>query len=287
MELFYKRRRIYHRLDDVHKGFVVHVDRGKRRFFLGFLSVDEFEKWYILLSPGERTMNEVVMSDTRKLIIDIDSPDDVAKLSMYDFKRHLISRIRSIFAMLEIGNPDIIIYNMSDLSNGILSYHAIVTNFIFSAKTCIGLCMIISSGQVWDKCVDTGIYKTVQCIRMEHSTKFGEQRWKRRIDMKHAPFRYSLVSDTKGAVRSYVVCNVKYEYKRQYQHIVYNSLNYDYTQFRIGHPKNGYIPLYRVKPGFCVQCNRTHDRDNATIRYNYDYNRKQYTFFFMCWRKAT
>ena len=259
--------------------FIVSVDRGNRRFFLEFASCDEFEQWYTTLAQEEKTMNEVIMSDTRKLIIDIDDPEDYRLaniLSFYDFEVHLTSRIQNVFMALGIGNPQVIIYDMCDDFK--ISYHAVVANFTFSAKTCKGLCMIIASGQIWDKCVDVGVYKTVQSVRVEGSTKFGEHRWKNRTNNLHLPFASGLLSDTNNTIESHVTCDVLPTYKHVYTMTC--SSNIDFSQFKVGKFNNNLLPLYRVKPGFCSQCNRIHNRENAAIKYGYNG-----IPVYICWRK--
>jgi hypothetical protein len=197
-----------------HSRFIVHVDQGEKRFYLSFTSSSEFQRWYVTLAPHEKTMNEVVVSNNRKLIIDIDHPDsdyDQSLLLFYDFERHVTSRIHDVFMTLGIGKPEIIVYDMCNDEHGSfckISYHVVVTNFVFSAETCKGLCMIISSGQVWDKCVDTGIYKKKQCIRIEDSTKFGENRQKKRTVDNELPFSSGLLSDFRGTTESHIVCNI-------------------------------------------------------------------------------
>jgi hypothetical protein len=42
----------------------------------------------------------------------------------------------------------------------------------------------------------------------------------------------------------------------------------DMSQFKPGQPNTyGTLPLYRIKPGYCPECNRVHDKENAAIRY--------------------
>ena len=273
---------------------IVSVDRGNRRFFLEFASSDEFERWYMTLAPEEKTMNEVIMSDARKLIIDIDDPDDYElanQLSFYDFEAHVTSRIREVFMILGIGDPHIIIYDMCDDFK--ISYHAVVTNFTFSARTCKGLCMIICSNQIWDKCVDVGVYKTIQSVRIEGSTKYGQRRWKNRTNNHHLPFASGLLSNNDNTTESYFTCNVFTSSTT----LIHTELrldspnprvgmccfpNADLSQFKRGKIRNNILPLYRVKPGFCIQCNRIHDRENAAIKYGVGRARVP---VFICWRK--
>jgi hypothetical protein len=227
-------------------------------------------------------MNEVIMSDRRKLIIDIDESDDNLLL-MFDFERHVKARIHDVFTMLEIGIPDVIVYNMVDKSGNVctdkLSYHIVISNFSFSAATCKGLCMIISSGQVWDKCVDKSVYKSVQCIRIEGSTKFGEKRWKQVIDDTR-PANVStkgFVSCIEDTVKSEFTCSLTY-LSASLPTGITPFYDIDTSQFKIGKRTSTYVSLIRVKSGYCHQCNRIHDKDNAFIQYIFG----QPTF--VCWR---
>lgn len=291
--MFYKGMRIHYKIPTATRAnfsnltceastFIVSVDRGNRRFFLEFPSSDEFEQWYMTLAPEERTMNEVIVSDARKLIIDIDDPDDYElanQLSFYDFEAHVTSRIREIFMVLGIGDPHIIIYDMCDDFK--ISYHAVVTNFTFSARTCKGLCMIICSNQIWDKCVDVGVYRTIQSVRIEGSTKYGQHRWKNRTNNHHLPFASGLLSNNDNTTESYFTCNIftSSTTRRIHTELI---LGVDLSQFKRGNIRNNILPLYRIKPGFCTQCNRTHDRENAAIKYGYN---RGWVPVFICWRK--
>ena len=277
--MFYRGSRIRHRLADVpEKRFVVSVDRGRTRFFLNFQSADDFLAWYVRVPAEERTVNEVVLSDFRKLFIDIDVDLHDDLLSMFDFERHVDSRIREVFCQLEIGDPDVIMYRMTDERgepcDGKLSYHAVVSNFSFSARTCMGLCMIISSGQVWQACADTGVYKTVQCVRIEGSTKHGERRWKWAAS--NADFKSGLVSHLAGTTESDFTCAVNrtYGFLTLPAHAVIDT-----SQFKTARSQCGtYVRLQRIKPGYCPQCDRVHDRENAVVRY------VDGAPSFMCWR---
>ena len=278
--MFYRGARIRHRLADVpEKRFVVSVDRGTTRFFLNFHSAEDFESWYVRIPAKERTLNEVVMSDFRKLFIDIDADRHDDLLLMFDFERHVESRIREVFCQLDIGDPDVIMYRMTDElgepCEEKLSYHAVVSNFRFSARTCLGLCMIISSGQVWDACADTGVYKTAQCVRIEGSTKYGERRWK--WPASDADFKSGLVSHLDGTAESDITCAVN----RTTPRFVVPSWSavVDASQFRTTPSRCGtYLRLQRIKPGHCPQCDRVHDRENAVVRY------VDGVPSFMCWR---
>lgn len=278
---FYKGQKVFYKLAPLicpeYKNFIVSVDRGSYRCFISFESAHKFCEWYKTLEPNEKTINEVITSDIRKLILDIDNPD-IYKYSIYDWKRHISARIRKVFYMLDIGNPEIISYNIS--SDNKLSYHFVVSNFTFTAKACAGLCMIISKDQIWKEFIDTGIYKNIQCIRIEDSTKFGENRWKRRMGKKENSLLDGLLSNLEGTSFSNIVCNIiqpictfpKVCGKEIYKRCFYVA--------KVCHNTNT-VFLRRTHPGFCSQCMRVHDKDNAMIKYiNGQYK-------FMCWRFIT
>ena len=196
-------------MDDIPKkdaSFIVSVDRGTHRGFVSFESTEDFLPWYRLLRPDERTLNEVITSDTRKLILDIDSPDQekLPMFFMYDWQRHVTNRITEVFGMLDIGNPDVVCYDIC--SEDKISYHFVVSNFAFSAQTCLGLCVIISQGQIWRDIIDTSVYKSIQCMRLEGSTKFGERRWKTCVTNRR--FSCGLVSDLRDTTLSEISCKV-------------------------------------------------------------------------------
>jgi hypothetical protein len=264
------------------------------------------------MRPADRTIHEVVMCDWRKLVIDIDDASDPS-LHLFDFERHIKARIRDVFTALDIGVPETTVYHMVDEFGDVcynkLSYHVVVSNFLFTAATCKGLCMIISSGQVWDKCTDIGVYKSVQCIRIEGSTKFGEKRWKH-VCIDEEGFtpctnngyalERGLVSYTKDIAKSNFMCDPVI---RLFNSVLpLQGLNghpfdcADMSQFRVARnrsysrlrgngsllePLQRYVSLHRTKPGYCHQCNRMHHRENAAIRYV----KGQPTF--VCWRYAT
>ena len=276
-KLFYAGAKVYRRISHIkeqgllpkssQKGLVFSIDSGTSRSFVCFDSLENFESWYQGLDSSKRTLSEVVTSDTRKLIIDIDSPDETMldKLLMFDFERHITSRIHDVFFLLDIGKPNVIFYSMC--SDDKVSYHAVVSNFMFSAHTCLGLCIIISSGQIWEGCVDKSVYKTMQFMRVEKSTKFGEYRWKERLT-EPGSLREGLLSDPVGTRVSGFATSI---YSCPKECFLLDSISlstYIRSQFKIGKQnKNGIVSLCRTKSGFCVQCKRTHDRENAFIRY--------------------
>ena len=209
--MFYNKCRVYPNLVGItdNKSFIVQIDRGPiGRCFATFQSVERFERWYATLDAHDRTINEVIMSNDRKLLLDIDSPQDQNKYywHMYNFEMHISSRIRYVFSMLDIAEPDIIVYDICDDNK--LSYHIVVCNFVFSAATCHALCCLISYGQIWEPLVDKAVYKRVQNMRIEGSTKYGQSRWKRATTP--APLHKGLLSVTSGLSNAHISCIIQH-----------------------------------------------------------------------------
>lgn len=270
--LFYASTRTYSRLSNVPDGGLAFCVSNK--FFVHFDSFEAFEPWYLGLECSMRTLSEVIRSDMRKLVLDIDSPDGATldRLLMYDFGRHTVSRVHDVFFQLDIGKPNVVLYSMC--SDDKMSYHAVVSNFAFSAQTCLGLCSIISSGQPWERCVDMGVYKAVQFVRVEMSTKPGERRWKVRLE--EGPLRQGVLSDMAGTLVPGFVAAV---YCRRAYPMPSCAVPCLWDQFRVGRSRSSNVlPLYRTKPGLCTQCNRVHDRENAFMRFTAEGP------VFTCWR---
>ena len=272
--MFYNKCRVYTNLNSIvgiTNKFIVQIDRGPiGRCFATFQSVERFERWYATLDPHDRTINEVIMSNDRKLVLDIDSPCcNLHYWHMYNFEMHISSRIRYVFSMLDIAEPDIIVYDICD--DNTLSYHIVVCNLVFSAATCHALCCLISYGQIWEPLVDKAVYKRVQNMRIEGSTKYGQSRWKRATTP--APLHKGLLSVTSGLSNAQISCIIQH----QNQSKIDVTLPHN-TDFRIRKIRGNTIYLDRIRPGMCVQCNRMHTRENAFITY---FNNKQ---TFMCWR---
>ena len=280
--MFYKHARVYSTLAQAaarSSGHIVQIDTGVRRVFAAFMSLQALEDWYRRLSPIDRTLSEVVRQDTRKLVLDVDNPPpDVAALMwMYDFERHITSRIAYIFNKLDIGSPNVIVYDICDCTT--ISYHVVVSNFSFSAATCRGLCHLISAGQVWEALVDTGVYKRTQNIRMEGSTKYGERRWKQRCgadSCEPSPnFVEGLISVTSNTIkdRISIECSTASDTLRTIQNTRESSV---WTHnFKIRKAIKGCIYLERTNPGLCIQCKRVHTSENAIITEHSG---------FLCWR---
>ena len=277
--IFYRKKKIHYSLSELggNQGFVASLDRGTYRGFLSFDSIDEFCLWYGSLRPEEKTINEVVTSDLRKLVLDIDGPDDRRCVEILHVRlaqtRHR-ARVHEVFDSLDIGTPNVIAYDMC--SDSRISYHFVVSNVAFSAQTCMGLCAMICHGQIWSGFVDRGVYKRTQCMRLEGSTKFGEKRWKVRVGHRGC-LTDGILSDLRGTRVSDVSCSVKQS--RSAANVPLPIKNPAWADFEIRKIRGNAVFLRRTRPGFCSQCNRTHDKENAMVRYD-----SCGRAFFLCWR---
>lgn len=282
--MFYNNKRLFYRMRDIRQSvnastcaqgenICIQIERNNKRYYTSFESVDSLEQWYRQLSDEERTCHEVVTGERRKLVIDIDGEED-GSFEFYDFAKHIVSRIQCVFLDMEIGvlqTKDVLVYNMC--SEYKISYHIIVANMTFSADTCKGLCAIISHGQVWETLVDHAVYKRVQHIRIEGSTKYGQRRWKniyeddeqtcRNGSIVSKNFNKSLLSNVCGVMHS----NVEYTIKFSVQHITQflTMHNEILRNFKVRRISGNRVFLDRIRPSMCIKCDRVHMRENAMI----------------------
>ena len=273
--------------DGVGADICIQIERGKKRYYTSFESVDSLEQWYRQLSDEERTCHEVVAGERRKLVIDIDGEED-GRYDFYDFAKHIVSRIQCVFLDMEIGvlqTKDVLVYNMC--SESIISYHAIVANMTFSADTCRGLCAIISHGQIWESLVDHAVYKRVQHIRIEGSTKYGQRRWKNLapndtgVAIEGAEddddddertccngsfvsknFQKSLLSNVCGVMHPSVEYIIKYRVEPMTQVLTTHEI---FKDFKVRRVSGNRVFLDRIRPSMCIKCDRVHMRENAMI----------------------
>lgn len=273
--MFFKNKLQYYSLKDVpNTGYIFCIDNGTNRSFINFDDLDEFQKWYKKIPPFQKTLNEVITSDNRKFVLDLDINDDdnLDILFIYDFERHISRKITEIFDLFNIGLPNIITYNMSD--NNKISYHFVVSNFIFDTQTCLGLAVILSKNKLWGKYIDIGIYKSTQCIRLEDSTKFQQKRWKIRSELCAGNFTNGMISNYDNTIKSDFNSNVISGFKLYITLNTNDNLNFINKYFKIRKKVGNTIFLNRIKPGYCYQCKRIHDKENAMLKNN----------IFVCWR---
>ena len=305
--MFYNNKRLFYRMCEIKRSvselsldICIQIERGNKRYYTSFESADSLKRWYMQLSDEERTCHEVIAGERRKLVIDIDGEED-GSYDFYDFARHIVSRIQCVFLDMEIGvlqTKDVLVYNMCSESK--ISYHVIVTNMTFSADTCRGLCAIISHGQVWESLVDNAVYKRVQHIRIEGSTKYGQRRWKNIIynniederkccneSIVSENFHKSLLSNVYGVMHSSVEAVNKIPYNFPMTQVltkhseILKNLSSSLDSFKVRRVSGNRVFLDRIRPSMCINCDRVHMRENAMICLNA--NASEYTM--VCWRK--
>lgn len=275
--MFFRTKRQYFLLHNVPStGYTFSVHQDSKRFFINFNDLDEFLNWYQSVPPYQKTLNEVILTDKRKFILDLDINInyDIQYMHIYDFERHICNKIYELFQYFDIGNPNIIIYNMSEYEK--ISFHFVVSNFTFSAQTCLGLSVMLSKNKLWGQYVDTGVYKSTQFIRIEGSTKYQQKRWKKRSDSCLGPFKHGLLSCFDDTIESNF--NNTVIYKKSYSQMSFrciDNINFIKKQFVPRKCVNNTVFLQRVKSGYCPQCKRVHDNENAILKNSNT---------FICWR---
>lgn len=291
--LFYGKR-VYYRLQHVKSHSVIlQIDRGNARYFTGFQNMRNFIVWYKNVPEKERTFNEVIVSDMRKLIIDIDDPAQrgnelINVLAFYDIERHVTARIRQVLQEFYI-TAEILVYNMSTDEH--ISFHFIVSNVAFKAKTCYGLCELICANQLWEPLVDKGVYKRIQMMRIEGSTKYGQQRHKPFVDISK-----SFIGNVSRILHHDLDITVKQQLSTPFpkesptpftftdRPIPWTISNTQRVQgglpahFKIRKITHNAVFLDRIRPAMCMQCTRVHTSENAVIL------NIQSTPVFICWR---
>lgn len=282
MESYYNKT-VYRNLNSIKSsnGIVIQIELKKYRVYTHFLFLHHFEIWYKQLPYDKRTCHEVILTDRRKFILDIDHSNDEYYFYMYDFKRHITSRIMYVFNELDLCKPHIFFYSMC--KDEIISYHVVVTNMTFSAQTCLGLCLLICHEQIWNDLVDKSVYKRTQHIRLEGSTKYNQYRWKTLIGLDTPSiskyFQQSILSNINNVKHSdiNITCSKIYQISSNFINtdIDINNLQ---LNFKVRNIINNCIYLNRIRPSFCVQCNRIHLRENAFLRYINN------SLVFYCWR---
>lgn len=160
----YYNKVFYYTLSSINSNVIIH--RTDLRSFTGFNSYDDLIDWYMGLKSDERYFDEVIIGP-RKIILDIDSKDDLDNNVWNYMLECYISQLRSL-----LYKPSIMIYT----SNGenIKSAHIIVTNYytingIHSYSIAYEISRSIPSE--FTKYIDLGIYKETQFMRIEGSRK--------------------------------------------------------------------------------------------------------------------
>jgi len=309
--LFFHNKRVFYSIDSVrsilptnNEHIIIQINKEYARYFALFESIDDFITWYNKIPRYDKTLNEVILSDMRKLILDIDDSEDkdlgTSILKTINIKQHVTKRIVEVMHKFNI-RPEILIFDMCTTYK--ISFHFVVANVAFSAQTCATLCSLIAANQKWKPLVDFQVYKKTQFMRIEGSTKYGQNRYKPLLDLKksmlsyivniphidlqiptlHAasPMTWIPVTDSPTPLS---VGEVLASDKRNFHSHIYSSTLINPvipSYFKIRKRVNNVLLLDRIRPAMCSQCKRVHTSENAAIII---INNKP---IFRCWRAHT
>lgn len=232
------------------KGFTVFY-MGDDQYFQTFNDVSEFISFYRYIPKGMKHYYEVISTDYRKMIVDID--EYISLDNLFILKQRLMNIFYELFEIETIP----VIFDSSNKNK--YSYHIIVPSYSFTRETCMYILYVLDS-----KFCDQGVYKTIQFFRIEGSTKIDQNRYKYLLNydkisiyLEHflvTPYNSKKINKTITLLKSPV-----------YQK---NSLtNIDLTSFKLRKARKGFILLDRVSPGYCQIHNRIHHKENAYLIY--------------------
>lgn len=154
---------------------VQRVDDDDRRYFAFFESWEYFLSWYKRLHPSERKYSEVIREGPQKFRLDIDCPGDKWDIKTDAFVHHITSVLERVLR----EKIDTLVYQSIDDSNKKTSFHVIVSNLYFtSSQQCLAVAHAVRSITQLGEFIDMGVYKGLQCFRLEGSAKQRSSRFK-------------------------------------------------------------------------------------------------------------
>jgi len=183
---------VFAKLDEVHAknadgaidGLLIHTEYPYRHFLL-FTDSNHFASWSAAQEPSARCYHEVVTTDNRCFVVDIDGQVDEADATK--FTANYVDAFKKLFAHLfeiECADNDIAVIESSGFSKtkGAYKYSLqIRTRFMWSnAATCELFAKLLNErlGQHGAN-IDRGVYKSIQNFRCLGSTKKDDARWSR------------------------------------------------------------------------------------------------------------
>lgn len=162
-------------LTDKDRCIVQRVDDDDRRYFAFFESWEYFLVWYNRLSPNERKLSEVIREGPQKFRLDIDCPTSKWNIRTDIF----VSHITSILERVLREKIDVLVYQSIDGSNKKVSFHVVVSNlYLVSSQQCLAVAHAVRSATELGEFIDMGVYKSLQCFRLEGSSKQRSNRFK-------------------------------------------------------------------------------------------------------------
>jgi hypothetical protein len=145
------------------------------------------------------------------------------------------------------------------------SYHVVLTNYFFASHDrCKAIAVYLSSKI---RGMDLGVYGRTQHFRLEGCTKYGQRRWKVRMDSDTSRDNYheGVITSSRGTKIGDITLPVP---RLSRDKIVGMSSGVDistYPEFVVRRSEGDLIILDRVVPSYCNACGRSHDHDGAYI----------------------
>ena len=229
---------------------------GFENYYQTFDNINTFCEYYRYIPRSRRKYYEVVRTNIRKMILDIDKYFDIE-----DIYRIGAELSNIIYEKYKIP-PNLIYYTSS-----LYKYHIVVSNISFTTSMCKYLKFLLDP---YNNICDGSVYKSVQMIRMEGSAK---------INMHKYVIGCDRISDNICFI-STPADNIVYEEMISPQMSYYSDSSSIPRHFKIRKKSGNLILLDRLYPAFCTECNRVHDRENAYM-YFYDGSWR-----FGCFRKG-
>jgi len=234
--------------------FVVQHSSSNGRSYIKFDSCDSFFSWYQSIPKDKRTFFEVIREGWQKFRVDID--ERVENIDL------ISDRIKIILKMYGIKLPKIIVFDIET------SYHLVLSNYVLSQYHCKMLAGVIS--KVVN--IDMGVYSKLQHFRIEGNTKYGQRRWKERTrePLNLENFHEGVITSRRNTriVQIFIPMEINVQVK---------GINVGENiprGFKIRKTVHNMVILDRVRPTYCNQCRRVHNKENG-----YMIDKK-----FFCWR---
>lgn len=168
------------RITDSDKCIVQRICSDGKRSFAYFESWEAFKIWYVRIDHTERTFSEVIRYNPQKFRIDIDC--DQTHINKETLLHTILEELRTVlnFGLEFSGNaikPEILVYETLDClnitKNKRISFHLVTANlYADTARECFLVAkMVAERAGDFGMFVDTNVYKSLQCFRLEGSRK--------------------------------------------------------------------------------------------------------------------
>jgi hypothetical protein len=250
---------IHYNIKNIPKNKFVVFYMGEKKIFYEFDNVELFINFYIPFK--HKHFYEVIREEYRKIIIDIDIPLSIDVINnIANYVKDLIFYCSGI-----ICEPVL-------FSTSINKYHIVIPNFYFHVSISK---YIVNCIDPYNNFIDKCIYKNVQFIRLEGSSKFEKNYCKYVYGTSAISVKFinHLISTGPG-----ILVNGQIK-TRIYKGINNNQNIYNIPpHFRIRYQYKTYILLDRLFPAYCKICKRQHDKENAYMIYNDNNGWNMYCF---------